>query len=59
MLKTNFEAEFKKLSFQLERLKNQLYYTFDLKKKEQLKSDIKNIYSNIDNILDEYNRERS
>ena len=59
MLKTNFEAEFKKYCLQLESIESQLYNTFNLKQKDILRQKIKNMKKWIDKLLDEYNRERS
>jgi len=55
MLTANLKEEFKNLCFQLESLENQLYNTFNLNEKENLRQRIEFIKKEINNILDKHN----
>ena len=58
MLVSNYKEEFKKLSFQVESLKNRKRNTFNLKEKDYFNNLIIELYRQIDNLLDMYNKEK-
>lgn len=52
----DLKEEFKNLCLQLESFENQLYHTFDLKTKDELRKKMFHIKKWIDEILDQYNK---